>query len=78
MTSHPDTPSWAESDEIPDAKKYLPSECFVAGAISTMAPFREYHPAWCLPFARQAIKALGEWKPDDYQTLEEPDATQPG
>jgi len=57
-------PAWADGP-IPDPDRYLESECFVAGALSTMEPFRDLHPAWCLPFARQALDALSEWEPAD-------------
>jgi len=57
-------PPWAKGD-IPKAEEYLSSECFVAGAISTLEPFRHFHPAWCLPVARQALDALSEWSPDE-------------
>lgn len=59
-------PWWMpEGTEIPDAKKYVESERFVAGALSTLPPFDHYHPQWCLPLARQAIEALSEWEPID-------------
>jgi hypothetical protein len=58
------TPPWA-SGEIPAADLYLESERFVAGALSTLPPFTSYHPAWCLPFARQMMDALMEWEPSD-------------
>jgi hypothetical protein len=57
-------PPWADG-EPPDINMYLASEAFVAGALSTLEPFREYHPAWCLPFARQALDALSEWEPSE-------------
>ena len=40
-------------------------EQFVAGALSTLPPFDVYHPAWALPFARQAIDAMDRYEPDD-------------
>jgi hypothetical protein len=59
-------PPWAEPGaEIPSADRYLPVECFVAGAISTLPVFGEYHPAWCLPIAERALTALGEYVPPD-------------
>jgi hypothetical protein len=58
------TPEWAEGD-MPDPKLYLESECFVAGAISTLPPFDKFHPAWALPAARQALDALSEWEPSE-------------
>lgn len=48
---------------LPDPRDYLESERFVAGALSTMAPFSAKHPAWALPFARRALEALSEWEP---------------
>lgn len=50
---------------MPDPNLYVESELFVAGALSTMPPFDVHHPAWALPFARQALYALGEWEPND-------------
>lgn len=50
--------------EAPDSKFYTSSECFVAGRLSTMEPFSRQHPAFCLPYARAALEALGEWEPD--------------
>lgn len=55
-------PPWADG-QIPDPHLYVESEQFVAGALSTMPPFDRYHPAWCLPFARLALDALGQWEP---------------
>ena len=57
-------PPWADGP-MPDTSKYVESELFVAGAISTMPPFQHFHPAWCLPIARQALHALSEWEPSD-------------
>ncbi len=60
----PPAPSWTTGPE-PDPSLYVESELFVAGALSTMPPFDQHHPAWCLPFARQALDALGQWVPTD-------------
>jgi hypothetical protein len=49
----------------PDPKLYTESELFVAGALSTMPPFDTDHPAYCLPYARCALDALGRWEPTD-------------
>ena len=57
-------PPWATGD-TPDTRAYMESELFVAGALSTMPPFDKYHPAWALPFARQALDAIGRWEPSD-------------
>jgi hypothetical protein len=57
-------PPWA-SGPLPDPRSYIESELFVAGALSTMEPFRHYHPAECLPYARRALEALSEWEPTD-------------
>lgn len=56
--------AWPPS-ETPTTDRYLPMEHFVAGAISTVAPFDQHHPAYALPHARQAIEAIGEFDPDD-------------
>jgi hypothetical protein len=50
---------------MPNPEKFSESELFVAGALSAMPPFTEFHPAWTLPFARQALDALSEWWPSD-------------
>lgn len=63
-TEPPGPPPWAD-DDMPNPDRYAESELFVAGALSTMPPFDQYHPSWCLPFARQALDALGEWEPTD-------------
>jgi len=55
---------WAEG-EMPDARLYTESECYVAGALSTMPPFDKYMPMEALPFARTALAALGNWEPSD-------------
>lgn len=60
----PGPPPWA-TGEAPDLNAYMESELYVAGALSTMPPFDQYHPAWALPFARQALDALSEWEPTD-------------
>jgi hypothetical protein len=57
-------PPWADG-EVPSVSTYLESECFVAGALSTLPPFDKFHPAWALPHARQALDALSEWEPSD-------------
>lgn len=57
-------PPWAEGD-MPDIHKYVESELFVARSLSTMPPFSAYHPAWALPFARNALEALDRWVPSD-------------
>ena len=49
----------------PDPNKYVESELAVAGALSTMDPFAQHHPAYALPFARRALEALGQWEPSD-------------
>ena len=59
------SPPWAEGEEMPDISRYIGAEPFVAGALSVMEPFRSYHPAWALPFARRALEALSEWDPDE-------------
>lgn len=59
-----DVPLWADSP-MPNPDSYMESELFVAGAISTMGPFAEWHPAWSLPIARQALDALSQWEPSD-------------
>jgi hypothetical protein len=51
--------------ESPDPGQYYPIEVFVAGAISTLPMFAHDHPAYCLPIARRAIDALGEYVSDD-------------
>ena len=61
LTDDPGDPPWADGP-CPDVNLYVESECFVAGALSTMEPFASFHPAWCLPFARRALEALGEWE----------------
>lgn len=63
MSTEP-TPPWT-TGRIPTVDNYLESEVFVAGAISTLPPFDQYHPAWCLPVARQALDALSQWEPSD-------------
>ena len=50
-------PPWVEG-EIPATDRYLPVEVYVAGALSTHPPFREFHPQWCLPLARVALDAF--------------------
>jgi hypothetical protein len=60
-----DVPPWLDPRAaLPDPDEFLPSEQFMAGAISTMPPFNKFHPAWCLPIAKRALEALGEWEPD--------------
>ena len=62
----PGPPPWVDDDAVePDLKHYTEMELFVAGALSTMKPFSGYHPAWALPFARQAIDAIGDWEPSE-------------
>jgi hypothetical protein len=51
--------------EQPDVERYMPIERFVAGALSTLPPFDQHHPAWALPHARQAIDAFDQYEPDD-------------
>jgi len=60
--ANPNPPPWATGD-MPDSNLYVESERFVAGALSTLPPLDAYHPAWALPFARQALRALSEWEP---------------
>lgn len=60
----PEQPSWADGP-CPDPNVYMESEVFVAGSLSTMAPFDVFHPAWALPFARDALEALNRWEPTD-------------
>lgn len=55
-------PPWADGS-LPDMNLYTELELFVAGRLSTMAPFARYHPAWALPFARAALEACGDWEP---------------
>ena len=50
---------------MPDPKEYTDAELFVAGGISTLPEFAGRNPVWCLPIARRALEALGEWDPDD-------------
>lgn len=57
-------PEWADGG-VPDARLYVESELFVAGAISTQPPFSSHHPAWALPTARVALDALSKWEPTD-------------
>lgn len=52
-------------EPAPDSRLYVESELFVAGALSTMPPFHQHHPAYALPFARQALEALSQWEPSD-------------
>lgn len=52
-------------EPAPDTKLYVESEMVVAGALSTMPPFNNHHPAYALPFARTALDALGQWEPSD-------------
>lgn len=60
------TPDVARTDRpCPDSSLYTESERFVAGALSTLAPFDTDHPAYALPFARCALEALSEWEPSD-------------
>lgn len=63
----PDKPDWAFGDPFDDTdpEHYQESERFVAGALSTMPFAASYHPAWCLPIARQALDALSEWEPSE-------------
>ncbi len=62
----PWNPPWVEPDApTPTIEGALSSELFVAGALSTMPPFDEFHPAWALPFARKALDALTDWDPDE-------------
>lgn len=49
----------------PDPNLFFEAECFVAGAISTMPPFDQHHPAYALPYARVALEAMGEFVPTD-------------
>jgi hypothetical protein len=51
----------------PDVNLFFQAEHFVAGALSTMAPFAEHHPAYALPYARRALEAMGEFVPTDAQ-----------
>jgi hypothetical protein len=61
----PDIPPWSDSVSFPNPAEYTALELFVAGALSTMAPFSGYHPAWCLPFAQTAVEAMCGWEPDE-------------
>lgn len=56
-------PPWAPEEPEPEA--YSPLELRVAGAMSTEPPFNAYHPAWALPMARVALRALSEWERDN-------------
>ena len=40
-------------------------ECFIAGVISTHAPFDELHPVEALPIAKAVLDAIAKWVPDD-------------
>ena len=58
-------------EEEPDPNLYTEAERFVAGALSTLPQFANDHPAICLPMAKRALEAMGEWvpgddRPDDY------------
>ena len=64
VTPTPARPSWANGDP-PDLQMFTELELFVAGALSTMPPFASFHPREALPFARQALEAIGEWEPTD-------------
>lgn len=64
MGDLPEIPPWADYP-MPDPLAFVESERFVAGAISTLPPFDQYHPSWALPHARQALDALSEWEPSD-------------
>jgi hypothetical protein len=71
LDDEPVTPAWLPADtEPPDPRMYVESEQFVAGALSTMPPFNVMHPAWALPFARQALDALSEWVPKATRSAE--------
>jgi hypothetical protein len=62
-------PPWVDPDvEAPDTANFSSVELFLAGALSTMPPFSSYHPGWALPFAAEALRALGEWMPDEEAT----------
>lgn len=62
-------PPWIDADAVPpDTKNFSSVELFIAGALSTMPPFSEYHPGWCLPYAAEALRALSEWMPDEAET----------
>lgn len=64
--SGPERPVWVDAGTpAPDPNRYVESELYVAGALSTMPPFSTLHPAWALPFARCALDALSRWEPTD-------------
>ncbi len=53
---------WEDAGSI-DCDKYTGLECYVAGALSTMAPFDKVYSPRALPFARKALEALDTWEP---------------
>lgn len=65
MTEQAFRPSWVTDDEpMPDPQLCDPLEAFVAGALSTLPPFDVHHPAWAIPHAKQALRAVMEWEPE--------------
>ena len=74
-------PPWSDSVSFPNPADYSDLEQRIAGALSTMAPFSAYHPAWCLPYAQAAVEALGTWEPNsdtEALTLTDPGRTAHG
>lgn len=63
LRTPPTDPPWALGRPMPDARGYREVEQFVAGAISTVAPFDRFPPMWALPVARVALGALDDWHP---------------
>ena len=69
MPKTDDRPPWVNAEvEPPDTRDFSSAEVFIAGALSTMPPFSQYHPGWALPFAAESIRALNEWMPDRAET----------
>jgi hypothetical protein len=67
-----DTPPPPE--ELPDAHAYMPLELHVAGLLSTFPPYDREHPQLRLPMAREVVRAVTEYEPDDAdgQSVEPP------
>lgn len=73
--SSDDRPPWVDPDaEPPDTANFSSIEIFVAGALSQMKPFSAYHPGWALPFGAEALRAIGQWMPDEDATSRLEDA----
>jgi hypothetical protein len=48
-----------------DPNLYSPLELQVAGLLSTFPPYDQQHPTRRLPMAREVVKLVTEWEPDD-------------